>query len=888
MGEVWRAKDSRLGREVALKVLPEAVATDPDRLSRFEQEARSASALNHPNIVTVYDVGQADSVAYIAMELVEGTSLRDVLAAGALPTKKLLSIAGQIAEGLARAHAAGIVHRDLKPENLMISADGFVKILDFGLAKLISPSIEAVSEMPTAARAETQPGTVLGTVGYMSPEQAMGKALDFRSDQFSLGAILYEMATGVRAFRRGSAPETLAAIIREEPESVADRRTDAPRPLVWIVERCLEKDPEERYASTRDLARDLTQLSEHLSEAGSGLRRADLPPAPRRYRREAIAWTAAAALAVLAAALALLQRQATSGSGRRIQASILPDVSTPEAVTLPGSAATAVPSKSGLDMLAVALSPDATRLAFLAPAPGGRRALWIRPLSASAPAMVAGSEGASYPFWSPDGRWIAFFARGKLLKIETQGGLAQTLCDAPAGRGGSWNPGGDIIFAPSPVGPLSLVSAAGGQPVAATRLDASRREAGHRWPQFLPDGRRYIYFAMVEAAGSPDKDQGLRLGSLDSGQNKFLLPSFSSAVYAPPGYLLYANAEKLLMAQAFDARAGVLRGRPASLSEKIEVVTNRLNLLASASADSTLAYYGDVRPRMTLAWFDRAGQRIGSVGSPDDYGNLNLSPDGKRLAVTVGETSSPSADVWVFDLARGVGTRLTSEPGAKYHPVWSPDGSRIAYGLFEGAAGGKLCVRDANGLGSEEVLAAAPSKPMTLPWDWSRDGRFLAYALIDSRGWSDLWILPLTGDRKVFELLQTRSGEVGSVFSPDSRWLAYASNESGKNEVYVRSYPGAGGKWQISTAGGIRPRWRRDGKEIFYISGDGTLMSVAVNEGVSLDFGLPKPLFKVLVRFGYYDVTADGQRFLVNVRPEQEEIPPITLVLNWAEGLQKP
>ena len=874
MGEVWRAKDSRLGREVALKVLPEAVASDPDRLSRFEQEARSASALNHPNIVTVYEIGRTDSVSYIAMELVEGTSLRDALAAGALPVKRLLSIAAQAAGGLARAHAAGIVHRDLKPENMMISADGFVKILDFGLAKLVPSSKETVSDFPTAV-AETQPGILLGTVGYMSPEQAMGKTLDFRSDQFSLGAILYEMATGDRAFRRGSVPETLAAIIRDEPEPIVDLRTDAPRPLVWIIERCLEKDPEERYASTRDLARDLTRLSAHLSEAGSGPERATLVPVPRRRRREAVAWTAAVAFAVLAA-LALLWRQNPTGSGRRIQASVMTDVSAPGDVTPPGS----------LDLLALELSPDGTRLVFLAPSPGGHRALWLRSLSGGRPVLIAGSEGAAYPFWSPDGQWLAFFARGKLMKIEAAGGVAQTLCDAPSGRGGSWNRAGEILFAPSATGPLVLVSAMGGQPGVTTRLDGARHEIGHRWPQFLPDGRRYVYFAMVEA-GSPDKNQGLRLGSLDSGQSTFLLSAFSSAIYAPPGYLLYANAEKLLMAQAFNARAGVLSGQPISLSERIEVVTSRLNLLASVSKDGTLVYYGPLRPRTTLAWFDRSGQRIGSVGPPDDYGNLALSPDGKRLAVTVGETSTPAADIWVFDLVRGVGTRLTSEPGGKYNPVWSPDGARIAYGLYRTGVGGMLAARAANGSGAEEVLAAGPSKPMTVAWDWSSDGRFLAYALVDSRGWSDLWILPLTGDRKAFELLQTRSTEVGGAFSPDGRWLAYVSNESGTPEVYARSYPGAGGKWQISTAGGIRPRWRRDGKEIFYFTPDGTLMSVAVSEGASLDFGVPKPLFRAPVRFGYYDVTPDGQRFLVNVRPEQEEIPPITLVLNWVKGLPK-
>lgn len=364
------------------------------------------------------------------------------------------------------------------------------------------------------------------------------------------------------------------------------------------------------------------------------------------------------------------------------------------------------------------------------------------------------------------------------------------------------------------------------------------------------------------------------------------MPSFSSAVYAPPGYLLYANAEKLLMAQAFDVSAGVPRGQPVSLSEKVEVVVSRQNLLATASEGGALAYYGDVRSRTTLAWFDRAGQRLGSVGSPDDYGNLKLSPDQNRLAVTVGETSSQAADIWVFDLARGGGTRLTSEPGAKYHPIWSPDGAQIAYGLLASGAGGKLCVRDSNGTGAVKVLEAAPSQPLTIPLDWSRDGRLLAYALIDSRGWSDLRIRPLVGDQPAFDLLQTHSTSVGGVFSPNGRWLAYASIESGRNEVYARSFPGAGRKWQISTAGGIRPRWRRDGKEIFYLSDDGTFMSVAVNEGAGLDFGIPKPLFRTLVRFGYYDVTADGQRFLINVQPEQEEVPPVTLVLNWALGLR--
>ncbi len=551
MGEVYRARDTRLAREVAIKVLPAVVSSDPERLKRFEKEARSASSLNHPNIVTIHDIGESGGTSYIAMEMVDGSTLREMLAEGALPTKKLLAIAAQVADGLAKAHGAGIVHRDLKPENVMVTKDGFVKILDFGLAKLTQPDVpEGQQTHAPTASAGTEPGVVMGTVAYMSPEQALGKALDFRSDQFSLGSMLYEMAAGKRAFARASAPEGMAAIIREEPEPLSAAAPSTPVPLRWAIERCLAKDPEERYASTRDLARDLARLRDGISEgalSGGSLATAAPSRFPSRLLRAALVLLGGIAIGAGVVAVALWRSRMPSTP--ILRTSLLP------------------PKGGKFRLGEVALSPDGRQVAFGASDATDNTALWIRSLAQPEARQLSNMSGAQNPFWSPDGRLLGFFSWEKLHTIEASGGAPRTVCDVQAGgRGGTWNRDGVILFAPGPFTPTFKVSAAGGEPTPVTRLDPGRKEFSHRWPSFLPDGRHFLFVSMTTTG---DRDVAIFLGSLDSPEVRLLVRAYSSAVIAEPGYLLFVNGSRTLVAQSFDAGSLRVSGAPVPVAEGV-------------------------------------------------------------------------------------------------------------------------------------------------------------------------------------------------------------------------------------------------------------------------------------------------------------------------------
>ena len=887
MGEVYRARDPRLGRDIAIKVLPAALASDPERLKRLETEARAASALNHPNILTVYDIGSADSISYIAMELVDGVTLAELLARGPLPIKKLLDIAEQVAGGLSSAHEVGVIHRDLKPGNIMISREGFAKILDFGLAKVLAPpqSTAGATHARTLSGPKTLPGYIVGTTAYMSPEQARGEPIDFRSDQFVLGSVLYEMAAGRQAFSGPSDVDTLVAILQKEPEPLAQARPGLPPPLIWIIERCLAKDAGERFVSTRDLARDLASVGAHLSEIGSSTERAE-PIRTGRWRRRALRETAAwllAGLSALAAVLLFAGSRRDAAPGRPMRLSLLP----PEKAAFNFSSSSPGP---------IAVSPDGSRVVFGARDAAGRDLLWVRPLDGVTAEPLAGTDGSTYPFWSPDGRSIGFFADGKLRRIEASGGPAETLCDAPNGRGGTWSREGVILFAPDNAGPLFRVSAAGGKPAPVTQVDRSQPTATHRWPQFLPDGRHFLFLAWTPSQAS-DGD-GVFVGSLDSKTPSLLVRDISNALYAPPGFLLHVR-EGTLLATAFDVAALRLRGPPVPLVEQISYHPYRRMGIFSVSSDGLLAYQaGAMLEQSQLLWLDRTGARVGTVGSSGNYSGVRLDPAGRRYAVEITDPRNGDIDVWLGDLARGILTRLTSGRFVHDSPVWSPDGTQIAFssnrnGHFD------LFRKRTDGTGEEEPLFTSSNDKV--PTDWSADGRFIAFDLFgksadpqaDSRrgGKHEVWVFS-TASGRATPVLKTAFNESSGRFSPDGRWLAYCSDNSGRSEVYVRSFPSPGAEWRVSVDGGTQPVWRPDGQELFFVGADHKLMAVKTKIMSAVAHAAIENLFDIRLRssasdIGLFDVSADGRRFLVNTPVEQQTPSPVTVVVNWSAPLRR-
>jgi len=877
MGEVYCAKDDRLGREVAIKVLPASFANDEDRLRRFEQEARATSALNQPNILTVYDIGTHECWPYIVTELLEGEELRAQLNGGALPQRKAIDYAQQIASGLAAAHAKGIVHRDLKPENLFITLDGQVKILDFGLAKLRPQQGAPASSYVAIQRAATNPGMVLGTVGYMSPEQVSRQEADHRSDIFSFGVILYEMLSGRRTFTGDSEIEVMNAILKEEPAELNETKISSA--LEKIVRRCLEKKPERRFQSTSDLRFAIETLSTPPSAQLDSLQ---LPAVvesqtttfkTRLPGNPPLAWIGAAALllGILGFAWVYFTRQ-PAAEARVMKFSILPQENT------------------SFDHLAV--SPDGRHLAFTA-ATGGKVQLWVRALDSTEAKALTGTDGATYPFWSPNSRFIGFFAGGKLRKIEVSGGLPATLCDARVGTGGAWNRDDVILFSTLGGAGVSRVSATGGEVRSVIRPDLKRRETDFFDPWFLPDGRHFLYFSF-----SGQKEvRGVYLASLDGGTNQRLLGDDSSAVYAVSGtggeYLLFGR-EGALMAQPFDPVARRLTGEPLSVAAQVARIWGTSGIFPrrkfSVSDNGVLVFDPlPSRQRHQLLWVDRSGRQTGSLEEVDNVTMLRLSPDNKRFMVVRVDFEAANNDLWLSDATGGNVTRFTFDRGNDSFPVWSPDGSLIVWssnpqGLYH------LYQKAASGAGHDTLLLK--SDYYKFPTDWSRDGRFIIYRQIDPKTKYDVWVLPvgpLSADQKPFPFLQTEANEAAAVLSPDGKWMAYTSDESGRYEVYVQNFPVGGGKRQVSTYGGIGPHWRGDGKELFYHAPDGKLMAVEVKAGPNFEAGTPVELFEF--RAGgnlitpYYSVTADGQRFLLSTIVETREAAPLTVVVNWAAGL---
>jgi serine/threonine protein kinase len=854
MGEVYRARDEKLNRDVAIKALPTALSQDGDRLRRFEQEAQAAGALNHPNILAVYDVGTHEGSPYIVSEMLEGEELREQLNNGSLPQRKALDYAQQIAQGLAAAHERGITHRDLKPENLFVTTDGRVKILDFGLAKLSEPPAVADGSNSEAAtrRPLTNPGTVMGTVGYMSPEQVRGHEADHRSDIFSFGSILYEMLAGQRAFRRDTMAETMTAILKEEPPELSEINAKISLPLEKIVRRCLEKKPERRFHSASDLAFAIESLSGTSTNSSQTL--AALTTLSRRSRMtKHLPWIVAgvlftALLAVLPFVVSSLHRAPVDMRVTRV--SILP------------------PEKSKVSSLTV--SPDGRRLAFTATDATDKRLLWVRPLDSLAAQPLAGTDNAIYPFWSPDSRFIGFFAGGKLKKIEVTGGSPSTLCNAQIGQGGAWNRADVIIFAPDNGNGLSRVSAAGGEPSPVTTLDASRQESAHRFPQFLPDGRHFLYFAR----SVQQENSAIYASSLDQPQAKRIISTDTNVAYAPPGYLFFTRATTL-MAQAFDVASLALTGAPFPVAEQVGHF--------SVSETGVLVYKSSDAGKKQLVWFDRTGKQLGATGPPGEYLFPALSPDEKRVAIDRNDGQTGTYDIWLLDLARGIPSRFTLDPTNDVYPVWSPDGSRIVFGSSRDGALG-LYQKSLSGAGSEEAILKSNDRKW--PSDWSLDGRFILYTETNPNTLGDLWVIPLFGDRQPITFLQTKFNETNGVFSPDGKWIAYESDDSGSYQVWVQSFP-AGSKWQVSSEGGIQPRFRRDGKELFYLGTKGKLMAVEVKVNTSgLEFSVPKLLFDTHST-DRYAVTVDGQRFLISTPIEESASAPITLILNWTADAKK-
>ena len=863
MGEVYRARDTRLGRDVAIKVLPPSFSADTDRLHRFEQEACAAGALNHPNILVIHHIDTYEGSPYIVSELLEGETLRHRLSGAKLAQRRVIDYACQIAHGLAAAHEKGIVHRDLKPDNIFLTKDERVKILDFGLAKLTQPDgSQSQTEIPTR-RVDTNPGVLMGTVGYMSPEQVRGKSVDHRSDIFSFGTILYEMLSGHRAFQGESAADTMSAILKEDPPELSDTNKSISPALERLVNHCLEKNPEARFHSARDLAFALEALSG--SSPTSAQTTAIASFTPRRMTRRELILASVAAVAVLAAVVmtALYFRRAPTEA---------------HAVRFPINP----PEKTGFNSFAI--SPDGLRLAFVATDASGKNLLWVRPLDSINAQQLPGTEEATSPFWSPDSRFIGFFTAGKLKKIEVTSGTVQTLCNAVVPRGGTWSRDGVIVFAPTPNDPLYQVSVAGGEPTPLTKLDPSRQEASHRWPYFLPDGRHLLY----SLSGGP-QSQGIYVTSLDGKDSRRLINVGNSIVaFASPGYLLFRR-EATLMAQAFDPDKLYLSGEPFPVAEQVGYDVASFQSFFSVSQTGVLVYSSGSTGKTQLTWIDRAGKEVGLVDQPRSFVRPSLSPDGKRVVVD-GVDLQANRDVWIIELASGNQTRFTFDPGTDIFPIWSPDGSRIVFASDrEGPR--NLYQKSASGAGKEELLLKTGLN--TFPMDWSADGKFILYIVSDPKTKLDTWVLPLFGDQKPFPFLQTEANERNARFSPNGRWLAYTSDESGINQIYALSFPDPGGKRQVSTNGGYHVAWRRDGKEFFYISSDKKMMAVDVEtDGPTFEVGTPKALFEVRVPSfnsaqAQFAVAQDGQKFLVANTAGEITSAPINVVLNWTADLKR-
>ncbi|MDO8677508.1 MAG: protein kinase [Acidobacteriota bacterium] len=871
MGEVYRARDPKLNRDVAIKVLLAAVASDPDRLARFSREAQVLASLNHPNIAAIYGLEEGPAEAgrqtsALVMELVEGSTLADRLATGPLPVDEAIAIASQIADALQAAHEAGIIHRDLKPANIKVRPDGTVKVLDFGLAKALDPgggSGASAMNSPTLSVHGTQMGVILGTAAYMSPEQARGRAVDRRADIWAFGVVLFEMLTGRRAFEGDDISITLASVLKDEMRWDA-LPADLPTPLRRLLRRCLEKDPKHRLSSIGDARLELNDARTPPSDDGFSFAPAVVGSAPRR--KAFVPWLVAAVAGTVALAAIVLW------------APWRPDIAPPKASfeVRAGSAGANAP-------FMLALSPDGRHLVARVTEQGVNR-LWLRPIERLNGTAMQGTDVGQYPFWSADSRQVGFFANGKLMKVDLFGAAAQTLADAAVGRGGAWNRDGVIVFAPTANGGLFRVGESGGPLVPITQLDNARGETAHLFPRFLPDGNHFLFLVLSHQP----QHSGIYASSLNSKDKKFVVGATIRPEFAPPNLLLFLR-ERTLMVQRFDLVRLELSGDPFQVAE--DIGGNPATGVGGMTVSETgvLAYRpgGDAGARQ-LIWFNRTGVAEGNAGPSAMYENPRLSPDGTRVAVFKAEGSG---DIWINDLERGSSTRFTFSDGADNVPVWSPDGNRIAFVSNRDGGILNLYVKDAGGTTADALLLKTPHNKLIL--DWSPDGRYILYQEADPATKEDLWVLPLFGDGKPMRVVGSPANDAGASFSPDGRWIAYTSDEAGRRQVFVQSFPPTGGKWQVSTTNldTMSPRWRPDGKELFFdVSGQLTVVDLTGTiPGTAFKAGVPTPLFRGLQNLPphNYDVAPDGRRFLVLSAPSLlAEAAPITVVVNWMSGLK--
>ncbi len=881
MGEVYRAKDTRLDRIVAIKVLPSHLSSDPELKQRMEREAKAISALQHANICTLYDIGTQDGTQFLVMEYLEGQTLAERLVKGALPVDQVLKIGTEIAQALEKAHQQGIIHRDLKPANIMLTKAG-AKLMDFGLAKpgLTKPelSISAhaigpftpstptvnLASLTAAVSPLTQRGSIVGTFQYMAPELLQGAEADARSDLFSFGCVLYEMITGRRAFEGKSQLSVFTSILEKDPEPISASQPLAPPMLDRVVRACLAKDPADRMQSAHDVALDLRWVAES-APVESEKRSAE-------FKKSWAVWTAALLLAFMALAGFAGYRWARSSAD---SLSLRAEIPPPDKFLLDTTG-----DSGGMPVL----SPQGDKLTFVAHS-GESKMLWVRALNSDTAQPLEGTQNAMHPFWSPDGRYIAFFANGKLAKIAVTGGPVSVLADAPNSRGGSWSANDVIVFAPDYIGALFKVSAQGGAVEPATLIEKTRHDT-HRWPWFLPDGKHFLFLATSHTGGDP-RPNGIYFGSVDNKETRQIVAADSAAQYAS-GYLLY-RANTALVAQPFDSQSGTLSGSAVPLFNNLRDDVGVWRSIFAVSQNGLMVYQlgNAASAKSSLVWFDRSGKALADFDPGENtIIDVRLSPDNRRVAFASG------TGIWTLDLERKTKTRITFDQQIVQEPTWSPDGKTLIFSARMAKGGGNVEIRSkaADGSGAEKTLITEQNN-YHYP-AWSPDGKYLTYIWGDGEKMVSLWIVPVAGDAKPVAIVQPPSplSNINSYrVSPDSRWVAYVSDESGLQEIYITSFPEGKGKWKVSSNGGAYPAWRADGKELFYqnITNDFFACPIAA-KGSEIEVGTPQRLFNTTSPgIGIsFDVSADGKRLLIN-HAEEEAQAPLQLLTNWPAELKK-